>query len=71
MLLIICGILLYLLLPAVLLWEARRRKAQHGHALPRRAQEDAERSQVSAAQLDRIHSEVLTKGDVSPVDSRC
>ena len=68
-LLIVCSILLVLSLPAVLLWEARQRKAQYGHALPRRAQEDAERSHVSAAQRERIHSEVLARdAAVRPVN---
>lgn len=71
-LLFVCAILLYLSLPAVLLWEAQRRKAQYGHALPQRARKDAERSHASAAQLERIHSEVLAKDAVDgPVDLRC
>lgn len=74
-LLIVCAILLYLSLPAVLLWEARRRQARYGHALPRRTQKDAERGRASAARLEKTRSQVLAKDAVdapaSPADSRC
>ncbi|KAJ9616416.1 hypothetical protein H2200_000134 [Cladophialophora chaetospira] len=38
-------------LPLWLLWEAKRRKAKTGHAMPLRAIEDAEHSTISAANL--------------------
>ena len=46
-------VLLYLSLPAVLLWEAKGRKAKYGHAMPRQAIEDAKRSQAAALRLHR------------------
>jgi hypothetical protein len=40
-----------------LLWEAKRRKAKTGHAMPLRAIEDAEQSTISAANLARLHEQ--------------
>ena len=45
----------YLTLPLWLLWEANSRKKKTGHAIPLRAMEDAEHSQISAEALARIH----------------
>ncbi|KAK7980273.1 hypothetical protein PG989_012730 [Apiospora arundinis] len=55
-LLVLC-VLLYLSLPAVLLWEAKSRKAKHGHAMPPRAREDAKLSQVAALRLQRAQDD--------------
>ncbi|KAK8094912.1 hypothetical protein PG997_001597 [Apiospora hydei] len=52
-LLVVC-VLSYLSLPAVLLWEAKRRKAKYGHAMPRYAIEDSERSLAAILQPHRV-----------------
>lgn len=49
-LLVVC-ILSYLMLPAVIMWEARQRKQKYGHAMPLRAMEDAARSEATYAKI--------------------
>ncbi|KIW94367.1 uncharacterized protein Z519_04343 [Cladophialophora bantiana CBS 173.52] len=44
-------------LPLWLMWEAKRRKAKTGHAMPLRAMEDAEHSTISAANLARLYEQ--------------
>ena len=65
-LLAVC-VLAYLTLPAVLLWEAKQRKAKYGHAMPLRAMEDAARSKATAVQFERLQ-EGLNKGDVQHIE---
>jgi hypothetical protein len=52
-LLVVC-MLAYLTLPFWLLREANARKRKTGHAIPLRAMEDAESSQISASALAHI-----------------
>jgi hypothetical protein len=42
------------MLPAVLLWEAKRRKSKYGHAMPLRAMEDAALSEATAVHIERL-----------------
>jgi hypothetical protein len=49
------GISAYLTLPLWLMWEANRRKAKTGFAVPLQAMEDEDNSEVSAATHDRLH----------------
>jgi len=46
-------------LPFWLLWEARRRKAKNGHAMPLRALEDAQQAHISAAAKAKEREQAL------------
>ncbi|KAK8133515.1 hypothetical protein PG984_005527 [Apiospora sp. TS-2023a] len=59
--LLVVSVLVYLSLPLVLLWEAKRRKARYGHAMPRQAIEDAEHSRAAA-----LHTESMNDRDPKP-----
>ena len=54
--LLFVSVLLYLSLPAVLLWEAKRRNARAGHSMPPRAMEDAEHSRAAALHNGRVNN---------------
>ena len=53
-----CTILLYASLPFWFLWEARRRMARYGHAMPLRALEDAGNALVSEAAREQEEEQV-------------
>ncbi|KAK8087373.1 hypothetical protein PG994_002347 [Apiospora phragmitis] len=65
-LLAVC-VLSYLALPTVLLWEARKRKARTGHAMPRWAMEDAERSEATPLP-SQINHGTITKPTLVHID---
>ncbi|KAK8038687.1 hypothetical protein PG993_007098 [Apiospora rasikravindrae] len=52
-LLVLC-VLSYLSLPVLLLWEAKRRKAKYGHAMPRYAIQDSEHGVAANLQSQRV-----------------
>jgi len=52
---IACGIIAYSTLPLWLMWEAKRRKAKTGHAIPLQAMEDEDNSQISTAAHAKLH----------------
>jgi len=49
------GICAYSTLPLWLMWEANRRKAKTGHAIPLQAMEDEDNAQISSAAHEKLH----------------